>query len=235
MLTYLLLFGMAIFALAFVMWLTTFLLNRGLDTSLETKRESRHRTLGQLGYGGLLLGLTVLLAVIFTQIDREPVLPEVPKNADFRTVLTVRGPPASTGMDVTLVAGGIALSGAAFVFWLGTFMLSQSIGSTLQSPRASRHRKNAQLCIGAFLLCLTSALVVVFFKMDRSALVPELETEVAKPATSAPPAELDAPDEATAPVPVNTPESIPPVSTPEDSESEEEPVDAVAVGDPLAV
>tara|TARA_R110001592_G_scaffold198738_5_gene447096 strand:+ start:4042 stop:4479 length:438 start_codon:yes stop_codon:yes gene_type:complete len=78
MLTYFILTGIIVFGFAFAMWLGTFLLNRSINTTLETEDEARHNVAGQLGYGTLLLGATIILTVVFFQMDRAPIIPPMP-------------------------------------------------------------------------------------------------------------------------------------------------------------
>ena len=75
----------------------------------------------------------------------------------------------------SLIFVGIFASGLAFTIWLGMFMLSQSINTSLVSGPESQRRTSRQLGIGAVLLGLTVALTVVFFQLDRTAIVPDLD------------------------------------------------------------
>ncbi len=93
MLTYLLLAGIVISGFAFVMWLGTFILNRGVNTTLETDGESKRSMAGQLFYGLVLLGVTVGLTFAFLQMDREPIIPGMPDGAQAKGALPQAPPP----------------------------------------------------------------------------------------------------------------------------------------------
>ena len=176
MLTYLILAGIVISGFAFVMWLGTFILNRGVNTTLETDSESRRSMAGQLFYGLVLFGVTAGLTFVFFQMDREPVIPPMPDGMQAKGALPQAPPPGDSGMNATLAFGGTFLFGFFFVVWLGLYMLNKSVNISMQSARESRRGETGQLVAGTVLLGLTIACSVALFTMDRTALVPDIPT-----------------------------------------------------------
>ena len=191
MLAYILLAGIVVSGLAFAAWLAAFVLNRTANTSLETASEGRRSAAGQLAYGGFFLGLVILLGVIYFQLDHEPVLPPMPAQVPA-TATTPTGPPPAAmeaGLQASIVFVGIFVSGLAFVIWFVMYSLNRSINTSLVTGAEDRRIASRQLAVGAFFLSATVVLTVVFFQMDRSAIVPDLD----KPQVVAPAAASTAP------------------------------------------
>lgn len=206
MLAYIVLAGIVVSGFFFAAWLVFFVLNRGINTELESAQEGRRTVAGQLGGGIVLLGIIVLLCVVFFQMDREPVfptpaagLPATPAAAE--TPL----PPADTGHYASLLFVGIFVFGMAFILWACFFFLNRSINTSLVTGREDRRTATRQITFGAVLLAATIVLSVAFFQEDRTALVPDLSkprpvratapTPEAPKAPEAPAAEPAAPEE----------------------------------------
>ncbi len=180
MLTILLLSGAIVFGLAFAMWLATFLLNRGLNTNLETEYEAHKNVWDQLGWGAILLGITLAFGVAVFQMDGDPVLPDVPPGLEKLSTDEATVEAGDNGMEATLVGGGIFLFGAAFLLWLVIFFINRSVSTSLKTAREDRRSETTQLTLGAILLAVTVGLIVTFSQMDRTALVPDVS--IASPA-----------------------------------------------------
>lgn len=180
MLAYVILAAIVITGFVFAIWLGAFILNRGMNTNLETARESSRITSTQLAYGAVLLGILLLFGFIYTQIDREPLMPPLNAGKPF-----VAGGPAATSEVLSttneaaerasLVFVGIFVSGLGFILWLGVFLLNQSIDTAFVSGPEGERRAARQLSIGGILLAMTVTLTFVFFQIDRTALVPNLD------------------------------------------------------------
>jgi len=187
MLAYLILAGIVISGFCFALWLGAFALNRGINTNLETARESRRITAGQLCYGALLLGIMVSLGVIFFQMDREPILTPMAEGAPVAQSAPAPAPEAvESARRASLVFLAIFVSGLSFVLWLGAFLISQTLNTAFVSGPEAERRAARQLAFGGALLGLTLVLTAVFFQMDRSAIVPEIQSYRSAAAESAP-------------------------------------------------
>lgn len=180
MLTILLISGVIVFGFAFVMWLGTFLLNRGLNTTLETEYEAHKSVWDQLGWGAILLGITLAFGVAAFQMGGDSVLPDVPPGLEKMSFANTAVEPKDNGMEATLVGGGIFLFGAAFLLWLVIYFVNRSVSSSLKTAREDRRSETAQLSVGVVLFVVTAGLVVTFSQMDRTAIVPDVK--IATPA-----------------------------------------------------
>lgn len=174
MLTILLLSGVIVFGLAFALWLATFLLNRGLNTTLETEYEAHKSVWEQLGWGAILLGITFAFGIAVFQTTGDPVLPDVPPGLEKMESPSTPATPSDSGMEATLVGGGIFLFGAAFLLWLVIFFVNRSVSSSLKTAREDRRSEAAQISLGIVLFLVTACLIATFSQMDRSALVPDV-------------------------------------------------------------
>jgi len=174
MLTVLLLSGVIVFGLAFAMWLATFLLNRGLNTTLETEYEAHKSVWEQLGWGAVLLGITLAFGIAVFQTSGDSVLPDVPPGLEKMGSPSAAPVPDDNGMGATLVGGGIFLFGAAFLLWLVIFFVNRSVSSSLKTAREDRRSEAAQITLGVVLFLVTACLITTFSQMDRSALVPDV-------------------------------------------------------------
>lgn len=174
MLTILLLSGAIVFGLAFAMWLATFLLNRGLNTTLETEYEAHKSVWEQLGWGAVLLGITLAFGIAVFQTTGDSVLPDVPPGLEKMGSPIASSMPDDNGMEATLVGGGIFLFGAAFLLWLVIFFVNRSVSSSLKTAREDRRSEAAQITLGVVLFLVTACLITTFSQMDRSALVPDV-------------------------------------------------------------
>ncbi len=174
MLTVLLLSGVIVFGLAFAMWLATFLLNRGLNTTLETEYEAHKSVWEQLGWGAVLLGITLAFGIAVFQTTGDAVLPDVPPGLEKMGSPIASSVPDDNGMEATLVGGGIFLFGAAFLLWLVIFFVNRSVSSSLKTAREDRRSEAAQITLGVVLFLVTACLITTFSQMDRSALVPDV-------------------------------------------------------------
>lgn len=162
--------GAVLCAVGFMAWLAYFVLNRGFNTMLETRRESWRNSRNSLIFGALLLAGAVGLGYQFFRMEPPLPVPPIDPGMSLNSTPDAPGPSA----DKTLVAGAIVLSGIAFLFWLGTFLLNRSFNSSLRTTRESRQSGIGHLAFGAALLCAVVFFVVVFFQLDREVVVPVL-------------------------------------------------------------
>lgn len=182
--------GAVLCAVGFMAWLAFFILNRGFNTMLETRKEAWRNSRNSLILGVLLLAGAVGLGYQFSQM--EPPLTAPPINPGMSLNVTPDAPGPS--VDKTLVAGAIVLSGVAFLLWLGAFTLNRSFNSSLRSARDANRSAVGQLAFGTVLLGATVFFVIAFFQMDRPPTLPDEtgETPAASVTEPAPKAESGA-------------------------------------------
>ena len=162
--------GAVLCAVGFMAWLAFFILNRGVNTNIETRRESARITRNSLFLGILLLAGAAGLGYGYFQM--EPPLPAPPINPG----MSLNNVPDAPGPSVnkTLFAGGIVLSGVAFLLWLGAFTLNRSFNASLRSARDANRSAFGQLAFGAVLLGAVVFFGVLYFQADRAPVLPDV-------------------------------------------------------------
>lgn len=162
--------GAVLCAVGFMAWLSYFILSRVFNTSLETRRESGRISRNYLLFGLFLLAGAVILGYQFSQMESPLPVPEIAPGTPQTTLPSA--PEAE--MNKVLYAGGIVLSGVAFLFWLGAFTLNRSFNASLRSAREANRSAFGQLAFGTVLLGATVFFVVLFFQADRVPVLPDV-------------------------------------------------------------
>lgn len=165
--------GAVVCSAGFMAWLVFFILNRGINTTLEMRKERHRITRNYLIFGAILLIAAVALSAAFVQMASPLPAPELGPGMPQ----TVAPAPPTTSMHKTLVAGGMVLSAVAFLLWLGAFALNRSFSASMRPAGAQRHGPIGQLCFGALLLGITVALVVAYVQPEALAPTSDLVSE----------------------------------------------------------
>jgi hypothetical protein len=162
--------GAVLCAVGFMAWLAYFILNRGVNTNIETRRESARITRNSLFLGVLLLAGAVGLGYGYFQMEPPLPAPPIDPGMSLNNVPDAPGP----SVNKTLYAGGIVLSGVAFLLWLGAFTLNRSFNASLRSARDANRSAFGQLAFGTVLLGATVFFVVAYFQADRPPVLPDV-------------------------------------------------------------
>lgn len=160
--------GAVLCSAGFMAWIVFFVLNRGFNTTLEMGVERRRVTRNYLVFGALLLIAAVALGVAYSKLPPPLLSPELGPGMPQTHTPALPGP----SMDKTLIAGGIVLSGVAFLLWLGAFLINRSFSTAMRSARDDRRSAGGQLVFGALLLGVTAFFVAVYFQKPPAADAP---------------------------------------------------------------
>jgi len=174
--------GAVLCAVGFMAWLAFFILNRGFNTMLETRKEAWQNSRNSLILGVLLLAGAVGLGYQFFQMEPPISAPPIDPGMSLNVAPDAPGPSEKK----TLMAGGIVLSGVAFLFWLGAFTLNRSFNASLRTSRNANRSPIGQVAFGTVLFGATVYFMVGFFQSDQPVTPADLPAVTSTEAAPAP-------------------------------------------------
>ncbi len=96
--------GIGVSGFLFVLWFGTFMLARSINTSPLSSGGTRRGLTRQLGLGALLLGTTLVLGVVLSQMDRSALIPDVSLEPPAEKAVNPAQPKAAPSPKTTEVS-----------------------------------------------------------------------------------------------------------------------------------